>query len=162
MMRLALFVSLLASPFVFDGCLIGGCVQPNGDSCGYTEPPPSATPDMAGPTCATGCGPCATGEICITPEHITQDRAFCAHTCADDRNCAAGERCLALFASSAPSACVPSTLAIGCGDWSTEICDAQPSCDGDVALEPFSDAARGLCGWDRTFCANGCTAGACN
>ncbi len=163
LMRLALVVSLLALLPALDGCDLGGCAQGNGDSCGGPWDTPVNPPDMAsGPTCATSCGPCGPGETCITPEPITNDHAFCAQTCADDRNCAAGELCLAMFAAMAPSACVANTVAIGCGDWSKEICDTQPSCDGNVAVEPFSDAARGLCGWKRVFCANGCTAGVCD
>jgi hypothetical protein len=162
MMRLALVLPLLALLPALDGCGLGGCVQANGDSCGGPYDAPS--PDMArGPTCASSCGFCGgAGQGCIVPAPITQDHAFCAHTCVDDRDCASNERCLALFAAMAPSACVADTMAIGCGDWSNEICDTQPACDGEnVALEPFSDAARGLCGWERVSCANGCAAGTC-
>ena len=89
------------------------------------------------------------------------DHAFCAATCSDDRDCAVGERCVTLFDAMAPAACIPSTLSIGCAGSSQGVCDTQANCDGNVANLPFSDSARGICGWERVFCANGCASGAC-
>jgi len=155
---LAITVAALAAT----GCVVDGCVHGNGAGCSdgiYSV-------DMAPPggaQCPTGCVPaCGGSDQCITPAAITQDHAFCATACKDDRDCGAGARCITLFAALQPSSCIPDTLKIGCTDQSDAICDTQATCDGDVAVERFADNARGICGWERVHCANGCTAGACN
>jgi hypothetical protein len=146
-----------------EGCDWGGCAQPNGSGCGDF---PVSGPDMARAAttaCATGCpGGCPSGEQCITPAAITQDRAFCAPGCTDNRDCAAGSRCVVLFAAMQPASCISDSFAVGFTDQSGAICDTQAACDGDVAKVRFSDNARGICGWELVHCANGCTAGACN
>ncbi|HEX9101721.1 MAG TPA: hypothetical protein VF997_05935 [Polyangia bacterium] len=123
-------------------------------------------PDMApaAPTCPTSCSGCAAGEICFQPSAVAQLPAFCAHACADDRDCAAGQKCASLFAALQPSVCISDGSPVGCAPASpTWHCDFGPaSCkDADTAQLPFSDAVHRVCGWELVHCANGCVTGAC-
>lgn len=159
-----LSLAVAAATYAAAGCDFGGCNHGNGAGC--SDGLGGTGPDMSHPgpaQCATTCpGGCATGETCITPAAITQDHAFCAATCTDDRDCAAGTRCVVLFAAMQPASCILDRLVIGCNVSSGGVCDTPPTCDGDVANEHYADDALGICGWERVHCANGCTAGACN
>lgn len=160
-MRFALVLPLLATLAVAAPGCDYGCVKGNGDSC--SGPWDAPLPDMAMMACPGSClGGCGTDGSCMVPDGVTQDRAFCASTCTDDRDCAKNARCITLFAAMLPSVCIVDSTAIGCYGASGGVCDTPPTCDGDVANVSFSDSARGICGWERVHCANGCSNGACN
>ena len=147
------------------GCTLGDCEQPNRGGCSPDyQPPDMALPRDLSDECPQQCGACAADEICFQGNLTAALPSFCAHACADDRDCGSGGKCAQLFASSQPTVCVRSGAPVGCGaatpNWH---CDFPPaSCkDASTLLEPFSDAADRVCGWEYVHCANGCANGAC-
>jgi hypothetical protein len=138
-----------------------GCA--NGDDCsaGLGLDPPM--PDLAPlPTCSTACPSCAAGEICHQPAVGARLPAFCARTCADDRDCAAGELCATLADATVPPVCVAAGAPKSC--IAGRVCNTVGTwCfDGHTVATPFSHADDGVCGWELVHCANGCTSGACS
>jgi hypothetical protein len=144
------------------GCEWGGCA--NGDDCsvgiGYDVRPDMAKP----PACPLRCGACPTGDTCFSPSAAVQLPAFCAHECADDRDCGATEKCVALIDAQLPSVCVSAGTPVGCtpayAGWH---CDFPPrSCkDADTAQLPYADTTDRVCGLELVHCTNGCRNGAC-
>ncbi len=139
-----------------------GCVHP--DDCGVVTP---TLPDMAEPArvCPTSCAtPCGAGELCYQPSAVAELPAFCAHQCADDRDCQSGERCAQLFAALQPPICISDSAPVGCATptpgWHCDF--PEPTCfDAHTAEIPFSDASRMICGTALVHCANACQNGAC-
>ena len=147
------------------GCGWGGCLDGDDCSAGLVSAPDLSLPRDFATTCATSCGTCAAGEICFQPSAVAELPAFCAHACNDERDCAAGEECAALFASGQPAVCITAASPVGCAPASpTWHCDFPPATckDAQTAAVPFSDAARRICGVYNVHCANGCAAGACS
>lgn len=117
-------------------------------------------PDLD-PACPMQCGSCAAGDFCFQGSFAAQLPSFCAHGCADDRDCANGEKCATLFAALQPSVCVSPTAPIGCGvrapGWHCDLLG--PTCKDDHTLSrPFSQPANGICGWELVHCDAGCDA----
>ncbi|HXU72046.1 MAG TPA: hypothetical protein VN947_22090 [Polyangia bacterium] len=160
MLKLAAALPLLAlAGFTQPGCDLNGCL--NGADCSSV---PVTGPDMAKPPlCSSGCGGgCGSGEQCFVPAGVTQLGDFCAHPCTDDRDCNGGARCVVLFAALLPSACMGGPMTIPCAQ-PGGTCDTLAQCHGANSADvPFADSGRGICGWERVHCANGCSNGACN
>lgn len=154
----------LVAVAALSGC--GGCLD--GDrGCGSfgsgSSPDMTTLPDLAD-VCPQSCSVCAADQICFQGSFAAQLPSFCAHGCADDRDCGAGQTCASLFAALQPSVCIGAGLPIGCGgkspDWH---CHLQgPTCkDASTLSRPFSHASDQVCGWELVHCANGCMNGAC-
>jgi hypothetical protein len=164
MLKLVAVVPLLVVVAVTQpGCDWGGCA--NGSSCdpGVVIGPDMATtqPRACPGTCPGGCS--LAGEQCFIPPASSADYAFCAKPCVDDRDCGAGVNCVVLLGAMLSPACLPEQGAIGCSSSGGGVCDTASTChDANTADVAHAASVRGICGWLRVHCANGCTNGACN